>query len=188
MILIIGLGNPGKKYQNTRHNIGFQAIDEIAKENDFSLFKFSKKGNALLSQGKIGNKKIILAKPQTFMNKSGIAVKNLACYYKVAPSEIWVIHDDIDLIFGKIKIQKNRGSAGHKGVQSIFNEIKTKNFIRFRIGIKQNAQELKNVEKFVLKKFEKKEEETLQKIIKKIKEIIGFSLKQGIEKAMSEFN
>ena len=166
MILIVGLGNPGEKYTKTRHNIGFRVIDQLQSLN---------------------LKKVILAKPKTFMNLSGKAVKSLITKYKMPTTNLWVIHDDIDLPLGKIRIVKNRGSAGHKGVESIIRELKTKEFIRFRIGISQLAQNQKSNE-FVLKNFTKNEEKIVKKLIKKIAEAIEFSLKEGIEKAMSRFN
>ena len=169
MILIVGLGNPGKKYQETRHNLGFQVVDEL---------------------GFLKDKKIILTKPKTFMNLSGKAVKSLMTEYKVPPLSLWVIHDDIDLPLGKIKIVKNRGAAGHKGVESIIKELKTKNFIRFRIGIKPKPYTLspKTLDKFVLQKFNKDEERVVKEVIKKSVEAIGVVLKEGLEKAMSKYN
>jgi len=181
MILIVGLGNPGRKYQKARHNIGFRVLDEFQRGNDFPCFRLSKKFNSLISEGEIGGKKILLAKPQTFMNKSGLAVKSFICN-KTAMAVIvqqlenlWVVHDDIDLPLGKIRISKGRGSAGHKGVESIIKEIGTKNFVRFRIGIKPNSKvkienaklqfKIQNVEDFVLKKFTKDEEKVVKKII-----------------------
>jgi PTH1 family peptidyl-tRNA hydrolase len=149
MIVIVGLGNPGKKYLNTRHNIGFEAIDQLAKENKFPEFKLSKKFNALVSK----EKEVILAKPQAFMNNSGQSVKLLYSFYK--PKELIVIHDDIDLSLGKIRVSKNRGSAGHKGVESIIKELGTKDFTRIRIGIQPEKDVSQNVEKFVLQKFKK---------------------------------
>jgi len=177
MIIIIGLGNSGKKYKNTRHNIGFQIIDEFAKENNFPEFRLSKKFNSLVSESILNNEKIILAKPQTFMNQSGKAAKALTSFYKITPPgrvvitrpgrvvDLVVAHDDIDLSLGKIKIVKNRGAAGHKGVESIIKELGTKDFIRFRIGIQPEKGKPKNVEKFVLQKFDKEEKEILKQII-----------------------
>jgi len=177
MIIIIGLGNSGKKYKNTRHNIGFQIIDEFAKENNFPEFRLSKKFNSLVSESILNNEKIILAKPQTFMNQSGKAAKALTSFYKITPPgrvvitrpgrvvDLVVAHDDIDLSLGKIKIVKNRGAAGHKGVESIIKELGTKDFIRFRIGIQPDKGKPKNVEKFVLQKFDKEEKEILKQII-----------------------
>ena len=144
MILIVGLGNLGKKYQNTRHNIGFRVID--------ALTKTKRRG-------------FMLAKPQTFMNNSGKAVKTLVKFYKIKPENLWIIHDDIDLPLGKIKIAKGRGSAGHKGVQSIINELKTKDFNRLRIGICPKTGKPKNVEKFVLQNFTKEEEKIEKEVV-----------------------
>jgi PTH1 family peptidyl-tRNA hydrolase len=167
MILIIGLGNPGIKYIKTRHNIGFRVLDEFQNENNFSNFEFSKKFNSLISDGTIKNKTILLAKPQTFMNNSGKSVKDLINFYKMKISDIIVIHDDIDLVFGTIRISEKRGSAGHKGVKSIIKELGTKDFTRIRIGIRnQRPGTKKNTEKYVLEKFTEQEEQCLEKIIK----------------------
>ena len=117
MILIIGLGNPGKKYKMTRHNVGFRIVDEFAKKHSFSDFYFSKKTSAEISKGAVSDQEIILAKPQTFMNLSGKAVKLLINFYKITPPGLVVIHDDIDILLGKIRISKGRGAAGHKGVE-----------------------------------------------------------------------
>lgn len=152
MFLIVGLGNPGIKYQKTWHNIGFRAVDEIPKRNN-----------------------LVMAKPQSFMNNSGKTVKVLIKHYKLNPENLIIIHDDIDLPLGKFKIQKNRGSAGHKGVQSIIKELGTKNFWRIRIGICPQKGKPKNIEKFVLKKITK-EEKTIKEIIKKTAEAIDFFL------------
>ncbi len=152
MILITGLGNPGEKFKKTRHNVGFQVLDEFAKRNDFPDFRFSRKFNSLLSEGFLDEKKIILAKPQTFMNESGKAIKSLVSSFKPQASRVWVIHDDIDLPLGKIRIAISRGAAGHRGIESIIKELGTKNFIRFRIGICPKTGKPKNLEKFVLQK------------------------------------
>ena len=147
MTIIVGLGNPGRKFQKTRHNIGFRIIDELAKRK---------------------TKKFIIAKPQTFMNNSGKAVKAVLNFYKIKPENLWVIHDDIDLPLGKFKISKSRGSAGHKGVESIIRELKTKDFNRLRIGICPQTGKPKAVENFVLQKFTKEEEKILKEFIKQI--------------------
>ena len=191
MILVVGLGNPGKKYEKTRHNLGFRAVDEFARKNNFSDFKLSQKFNAEISEGEINGQKIILAKPQTFMNLSGIIVKSLYTKYKIQDTKyILAIHDDIDLLLGKIRIVKNRGSAGHKGVESIIRELKTENFIRFRIGIKPKSYILpsKSSDKFVLQKFNKEEEKIVKEVIQKTVFAIEIVLKEGLEKAMNEFN
>ena len=175
MIAIIGLGNPGNKYKRTKHNLGFIVIDKFAEENNFPEFKLSKKANSLISESDFNEKKIILIKPQTFMNNSGKAVKELKA------KDIIVVHDDIDLSLRKIRISKKRGSAGHKGVDSIIKELKTNDFWRIRIGIQQKKKP-ENVEKFVLQKFEK--ETAVGKAVK----AIGYFLIFGPEKAMSNLN
>ncbi len=190
MFLIVGLGNPGKKYEKTRHNLGFRTVDEFVKKNNFPDFRMSNKINALISEDIFNNQKIILAKPQTFMNNSGRAVKLLNSKFKILNSKLLVVHDDIDIPFGQVRIAKNRSAAGHKGVQSIINGFKTKDFIRLRIGIRQQKEENRKqkIEDFVLQKFNKEEEKILQRIIKKSIEAIEAILKEGLEKAMSKFN
>lgn len=161
MILVVGLGNPGKKYQKNRHNVGFRAIDELRSSQHFASAR------VIDRLAKQKPKDFVLAEPQTFMNKSGQAVKSLIQFYKAKPENLWVVHDDIDLPLGEIKISKNRGSAGHKGVQSIIDALKTKDFNRVRIGICPKTGKSKNVEKFVLQNFTKQEEEILKESIPK---------------------
>jgi len=191
MILVVGLGNPGKKYANTRHNLGFRVIDEFAKKNNFPDFKLSKKFLAEISKSSFNNQKIILAKPQTFMNLSEKAVKLLIENCKLKVENLFVVHDEIDLPLGKIRISKGRGAAGHKGVESIIKELKTKKFVRFRIGIQpaNNEQRTANkTEKFVLGKFTKQEENIVKEVIKKTAEAIEMAIKEGLEKAISKYN
>jgi PTH1 family peptidyl-tRNA hydrolase len=188
MILIVGLGNPGIKYKKTRHNIGFRVLDKFQKENDFPDFEFSKKFNALISKKNTGKEKIILSKPETFMNNSGQTVKKLTTYYSIPFINLIIIHDDIDLLLGKMRISKNRGSAGHKGVESIIKELGSKNFARLRIGIRNQKSKVENSEKFVLKNFTKEEEKIVEKIIKESCSALKMILSKGLEKAMNEFN
>lgn len=173
MILIVGLGNPGEKYKKTRHNLGFRVVDELQKIHGFSDWQMKKKFKAEISEGIINNQKIILAKPQTFMNESGQAAQKLTTNYKLPTINLFVVHDDLDLELGKIKAVRNRGSAGHKGVQSIIDYLGTKDFIRCRLGIKLQKKEIKDVEKFVLQKFDREEEiiikETINKACQQIK-------------------
>ncbi len=188
MILIVGLGNPGVKYSRTRHNVGFRVLDEFQKENNFPNFKLLKKFNSLASAGNFTNKEILLTEPQTFMNNSGSAIKALIKFYKITSPNLVVVHDDIDLPLGKIRISKGRGSAGHKGVESIIKELKTKNFVRFRIGIQPLKGKPKNPEKFVLQKFLKEEEKIIKKITKTGCQALETALTKDTEKAMSKFN
>jgi len=157
MKLIVGLGNPGQKYHNTRHNIGFQALDYLRKHFELPKFKLDKKLKAEISK----DKKIILAKPQTFMNESGISVQLLKKYYKIKLSDIIVIRDDVDIEIGKIKYKKGSSGAGHKGIDSIIKHLKSNNFWQIKIGVANEMIRKKiPTEKFVLQKFTK---EDLQK-------------------------
>ena len=209
MMLIVGLGNPGKKFEKTRHNVGFRAVDEIAANFQFPIFNFqsisefplvetkekkrtksSSPFNAQISKGEISGQKVILAKPQTFMNNSGKSVKLLTKARALNPRNLIVVHDDIDLPLGKIRISIGRSSAGHKGVESIIRELRTKNFVRFRIGIKPEKTEnrTQKTEKFVLEKFGKNEEKNLGGVIKEAVEAIKMTIKEGAERAMNEYN
>jgi len=180
MTIIIGLGNPGTKFNNTRHNVGFMAIDKFTEKNNFPDFKLDKKANALISE----QADIILVKPQTFMNESGKAVK---ATIKNKPIEILVIiHDDIDLPVGKIKIVKERGSAGHKGVESIIKNIGNDGLIRIRIGIK-GEKDIKAM-KVVLKKFTPKEQTLMNEAVEKTSQALDCLIKEGLEKTMNEYN
>jgi PTH1 family peptidyl-tRNA hydrolase len=191
MKVIVGLGNPGKKFEKTRHNLGFMVLDGFSRKNKFPKFEMRKEFLAEISEKKIGKEKIILAKPQTFMNNSGKSVKILTRTFNLDLKNLFVIHDDLDISFGKIKISFGRGSGGHKGVQSIIDELKTKNFFRFRIGIKpkQNYITLySSIENFVLGKFDENERKILKEIIEKACRAIEVAIKESVEKAMSEFN
>ena len=167
MILIIGLGNPGRKYQKTRHNVGSRVINELESLN---------------------LENVVLVKPTASMNESGRAVKSFIKKEKILTSNLWVIHDDIDLPLGRIRIVKNRGAAGHKGVESIIKELRTKNFIRSRIGICPKTGKPRSPEKFVLQKFTKSEEKIIKETIKKTAEAIVFFLKGGLGRTMNRFN
>jgi len=180
MIIIVGLGNPGEKYKNTPHNIGFEAVDEFARKNNFPDFKLSKKFNALISESIIGDKKIILAKPQTFMNNSGLTIKKLIQSSKFKVQNYIIVHDDIDLLLGKIKISRNRGSAGHKGVESIINALGTKNFSRIRIGIQPRAGKPEDIEQFVLKKFSESDKKTIAEAINQTISTLENIIKQQV--------
>jgi PTH1 family peptidyl-tRNA hydrolase len=135
MRLVIGLGNPGKKYDHTRHNAGFMALDFWQKKMDWPEFKEEKKFFALVAVGKIGREKIVLAKPTTYMNDSGTAVRALIDFYKIKPEQVIIIQDDKDIAIGKIKVQIGRSDAGHNGIKSLISHLGTNAFVRIRIGI-----------------------------------------------------
>lgn len=165
MKLIVGLGNPGKRYEKTRHNVGFMILEKMY-DGDWSL---SKKFNAEIAEINSGDEKIILAKPMTFMNHSGQAVQLIMHYYKIEPQDIIVIHDDKDLKLGEYKIQSNKNHAGHNGIKSIIEHIGTKNFKRVRVGVaSENERKMSNTSKFVLGKFGLFEKKKLNEMIDKI--------------------
>ena len=206
MKLIIGLGNPGPQYFNTRHNFAWLALNYLQDSlPGFSIWETSDKFKALISEGQIGNEKIILVKPQTFMNNSGQTVKLLADFYKIDPSDILILHDDLDLTLGQIRVSQNISAGGHKGVASIIEKLGTKNFARLRLGIKPEKQSFlskflspltqrgawgvkTSAEKFVLQKFSEKEREIVQQTTQKTKEAILLILKDGLTAAQNKFN
>jgi PTH1 family peptidyl-tRNA hydrolase len=178
MMLIVGLGNPGKQYEKTRHNFGFRVIDLLA-GTDVWEHKYESQF--------IKTDDLILAKPQTFMNKSGVAVKEILKYYPAA--QLVVIHDELDFPLGSIKIMKNISSAGHNGVQSIMDELGTKDFIRIRLGI--DNPEIRGQmpgDDFVLQKFSEQEEQIVNEVLEKTKNAIEILQTQGLEMAQSKFN
>lgn len=188
MYLIIGLGNPDKEYGETRHNIGFMFLDMLAKNIKASDFALEKKLLAETATGKFNNQKVVLAKPQTYVNKSGEAVKKLKLFYKVPTENIVIVHDDLDVPFGSTKLTPGSGSGGHKGVQSIISQLKTENIKRLKIGLANSKLKLARNQKsdqkrkemiggFVLSKFTPGEKEQIKKIIKegaeKLKQVIS---------------
>ncbi|MFH1946594.1 MAG: aminoacyl-tRNA hydrolase [Candidatus Magasanikbacteria bacterium] len=177
MKLIIGLGNPGKNYIKTRHNVGFMILDALREKLDSSDWSLSKKFNAETSGCVVKGEKIILAKPMTFMNASGQAVQLITHFYKFAPVDIIVVHDDKDLKLGDVRVQEDRGAAGHNGVQSIIDHIGTQKFTRIRIGVaSENEKKMRDTAKFVLNKFgyfeKKKVEEVINRSVEEIEKLI----------------
>ena len=186
MILIIGLGNPGEEFKNTRHNIGREICDAFREQQSFSDFGFSKKFNAETNEGKIDKDKVILICPNTFMNKSGVAVAAVTKFYKIKLENIFIVHDDSDLPLGSTKLSFARSSAGHKGVESVIKSLKTRDFWRFRVGV--GSKKHVDAEKIILKKFTPKEELVVKKIIKKTVAAIEQAIKESPEKAMNFYN
>lgn len=186
MILIVGLGNPGRQYENTRHNIGFMVIDKLEKElvqGNPPVWQKDEKKNVLTV--KLGD--VLLVKPQTFMNNSGYAVRALMDFYKLVPDNVWVVHDDIDLPLGKIKVRAKGASAGHKGVESILRELKSDSFVRFRLGIGRGVHS-GSVVSFVLSRFRQGEAGDFKKLIKYGVAAVRLALKDGIDRAMNRYN
>lgn len=170
MKLLIGLGNPGEKYSRTRHNIGWQIVDTLLEKKD--KWQESKKSNCLYFKKIINEQEVEIIKPLTFMNNSGLCVSLIQKKHGIKSEDIIVVHDDIDLALGKIRIKINGSSGGHNGVQSIIDYLKTENFIRLKIGVANEKRSLKPAEKFVLENFGAGEKEVLEKIKNKAVEII----------------
>jgi len=195
MIYIVGLGNPGEEYKKTRHNTGRIILDIIRKKIDADDFEFNKKINALVSEGKIGKEKVMLIEPETFMNKSGLSLKSLIASKKKA-GDLVVIYDDLDLPIGKLKISFNRGTGGHRGLESVAKQIKTLEFVRFRVGISPKTPSGKTkkpsgeqaVEKHILGAFKDPEMLELKKIGKHATEALEVFVEEGVEMAMTRFN
>lgn len=158
MKLIIGLGNPGKKYQENRHNIGYILLDKFAEDNKVKFSESQKMGSLITQVGTL-----YLCKPNNFMNNSGDAVSKMSTFYKISPEDILVIHDDLDLEFGTIKLQRDKSAAGHNGVQDIINKLGTKNFWRLRIGIGRPSDQTP-IDQYVLNNLSSGQIEWLRKI------------------------
>jgi peptidyl-tRNA hydrolase, PTH1 family len=169
MYLIVGLGNPGKKYEHTRHNVGFMVLDRLRERHirfEFPDWREDKKFQADITGSLLHNQKIILAKPTTFMNNSGEAVRNIASYYQIPSDKIIIVHDDKDINLGEVRVQKDRGDAGHNGVRSIFKYIDKTDSVRIRVGIKNKKEKkMADISKFVLGKFGLFERKTLDQSI-----------------------
>jgi len=171
MKLIIGLGNPTAQYENTRHNAGFIILDEIQKQLEFPAFEMSKKFEAEISEKNLDGEKTILAKPQTFMNLSGKSVLAIMTFYKIAVTDLIIIHDDLDINLGLYKVSTDSSAAGHNGVSSIFETLGTQQIKRIRIGIEGAEKKLERQmsgSDFVLQKFNEEELEAVQKLTEKI--------------------
>lgn len=185
MYLIAGLGNPENEYAHTRHNMGFDTINNIAKNNNININKT--KFKALYEIGIIQGKKVILLKPQTYMNSSGISIKEVADFYNIKPEEIIIIYDDIDIEKGKIKLRKKGGPGSHNGMKSVIQELQSTDFIRVRVGIGQ--PEFKNdMINYVIGNVPDEEQKVLQEGTQKAAEAVEEILKNGIDIAMNKFN
>ncbi len=208
MYVIVGLGNPGVEYENTRHNIGRMLVADffakIAKDSaksgsDISEFVFDKKSNALVSEGKIGSgkkaQKVVALLPETFMNKSGAAVGKFVKSKKAAEMLV-VVHDELDLPLGRAKISFNKSSGGHRGVESIAKAVGTEAFVRIRIGISPATPsgKLKKpigekvVNDFILGKLSKRDEDAIKKVSKNFNEALTLLIAEGRDRAMNEWN
>ena len=180
--LIVGLGNPGQKYQDTRHNIGFNLIDTLLDSDSMSI-----KFKSLYSKIEINKNSIHIVKPQTFMNESGVAVNEITKFFKIKQENIIVVYDDLDLPIGNLKIKIGGGSAGHNGIKSIEKYIETEKIIKIRIGIGKPVNKAQ-INSHVLSKFTHNENILLKPILQKFEKIIEDIILEGISFAMNKFN
>ena len=196
MKLIVGLGNPGDKYLKTRHNMGFMVMEQFLKDFervDKTEWVDDKKLKSdmaeIIWQPRHGQEeKVILVKPKTYMNNSGLGVQLLTTYYKLLTTDIWIIHDDIDLPLGSMKIRFGGAAAGHHGVESIMEKLGTDKFWRFRMGIGVENHKLKNMDDFVLGEFRGRERGKVKDLIKRGAKAIEMALEEGLTAAMNRFN
>ena len=203
MKLVVGLGNPGDKYQKTRHNLGFMVVEKFLKNYEpvsKTIWQDEKKFKSDITEiewqprhGK--EEKVILVKPKTYMNNSGLAISLISQYLNISISDVWIIHDDIDLPLGAMKIRFGGGTAGHHGIQSIMEKLGTDKFWRFRMGIgvenhksQITNHKLKNMDDFVLGKFRGGERGKVREMIKRGAKAIETALEEGLETAMNRFN
>ena len=183
MKLIVGLGNPGKEYENTRHNVGFYYIDLFANKLNIT---FKEKFNAMYAKTKINDEDIILLKPQTFMNLSGESVIKFVNYFKIKVEDIIVIHDDLDMDLGRIKLKENGSSGGHNGIKNIIFNLNSENFKRLKIGISKNNNF--DTKDYVLGKFTKEEQEIVKNNEEKILNILNDYFILPFNDLMSKYN
>ncbi len=210
MKLIVGLGNPGEKYEKTKHNSGFNVLDRFLRDFKTSgkiIWENNNKFKSYITEiewqrrfirsDQTNLERVILIKPKTYMNNSGLAVLLVSSFYKIDPSDIWVVHDEIDLPLGAIKIRFGGGTAGHKGVTSVMEKIGTDKFWRFRLGVghprfstKDKSLKVKynGVDKFVLKEFDRGEFGKARELVKRASQAIEEALEKGLESAMNRFN
>ncbi len=183
MWLIAGLGNPGKRYSRTRHNIGFWVVEAFIDKNHLV---FKEKADYRMCDGSVEDEKIVLMEPLTFMNRSGTAVKKVMDKFNIPAENLVVIHDDLDLETGKVKIRKKGSSGGHKGVESIIQNIGKNNFIRIKIGIGRDPYIL--AEDYVLARFRKEELPQIKEAVSRAVDSIYSVITEGADKAMNRFN
>ena len=185
MKLIVGLGNPTKEYENTRHNIGFMAIDALSE--DYHIPVESLRHKALIGKGAIEGQRVILAKPVTYMNLSGEAVRAISDYYKIPSEDIIIIFDDTTLDVGRMRIRKKGSAGGHNGIKSIIAHLGTMEFPRIKIGIgaKREGQDLAD---YVLSRFPKEEKEALGQVLEDVKKAVALMVWDDIEEAMNQYN
>ncbi len=183
--LIVGLGNPGRKYANNRHNVGFRCVDHLASAHDLSFSRRQKQASIAL--GPIIRRSVVLAKPRTFMNKSGHPVASLARFYRVPLNRLLVVYDDLDIPLSTTRVRPSGGSGGHRGMRSIINRLGSREFPRLRIGIGRPPGRMDPAD-YVLQDFSDEEELLLERVLEQATAAIETWLDEGIDEAMSHYN
>ena len=193
MKLIVGLGNPGGSYANNRHNLGFMCVNHFARTHSIRFDK--KQGKARIGSGEVAGNKVVVARPQTYMNLSGQAVSKLVREFDISLDNLLIIHDDLDLPLGKIRLRRGGGSGGHKGVKSIAAELASQDFTRLRVGIGRpllvgGSTEITEVHivSYVLSDFTTEEKKTLTQVIPRVSEAVLYLLTEGLTAAMNKYN
>lgn len=184
MYVICGLGNPGKKYENTRHNMGFITIDQLAEKHDIKVDRV--KFKALVGEGRIAGQRVLLVKPQTYMNLSGESVQEVMHFYKLDPEELIVIYDDLDLEVGALRLRKFGSAGTHNGMRSVVQHLNSDRFPRIRLGIGANGK--RDIIDHVIGGFTKEEVPVLREAVTKAVSCIECMLGEGIDRAMSQYN
>lgn len=183
MFLIVGLGNPGKEYEHTRHNIGFDAVDVISHKYNIDINRVKFKG--MYGEGNIEGEKVILLKPLTYMNLSGESVREIVNFYKIDSENIIVIYDDVDLEIGRLRIRVKGSSGGHNGIKSIIYQLGTEEFVRLRLGVGKAERDMVS---HVLGKFAKEDRDSIEKVLNSAVEATSTIINQSPEVAMNKFN
>lgn len=185
MYFVVGLGNPGSRYDSTRHNIGFEAIERFARDNKISFNM--KKHKAIIGQGNIGGKKVLLVKPQTYMNLSGECINELLTFYKKDAKSLIIIYDDVSLNLGTIRIRSKGSAGGHNGIKSIIQHLGHEEFLRIKLGVGEKPTEW-DLADYVLSKFDKKEMSVVEEIIAQASKAIEMLIEEGAYYTMNVFN
>ena len=185
MHLVVGLGNPGKTYQYTRHNVGFMVVDRLAAAHSIAVTK--KRFDCLWGTGDVGRHRVLLAKPQTFMNRSGLAVEAIMAYFKLAVQDLLVIQDDLDMDFGRIKIVRGGGSGGHRGVRSIHEALEQDRYLRVKVGIGR-PKFSESAEGYVLSPWYEDQRHRVAEIVDSAAAAVTAIFTDGLEKAMTAVN
>lgn len=188
LYLVVGLGNPGREYDGTRHNVGFALVEKLAKDWRAGDWELKKKFNARVTEVRLGEKKVVLCEPQTFMNLSGEAVQAVGDYYKLPAKQILILVDDADLPLGTIRLRPDGSSGGHHGLESIEQHLGTRAYARLKLGIGRRAEDGRQISGFVLGRFAGDEKKIVEAVLQRASQQVECWLNAGVQDAMNKFN